>query len=611
MRKFIYILFILLYSVSYAQNNKFTENKYNLANAYIKANQLDKAIEILEGLNTTQKWNYKYFSALNNVYLKKKDYAASIKLITERLNRTPNDINLYSLLGKTHYTSGNYKQAFETWNDALSRLPDNPVNYRIIANAAIEMRAFDYAIEVIKRAQSKYPSTGLFIYDLANLYTVTMKYDKAVEEYCNILLKQPNQLPMVKNRLSQIITNHGATQTTIDVLNKFYEKTGEISFLQLLSFVYIQNDDFEHAFEINKKLDEDSGTGNYLYSFAQTAYAENKIAPAQKAYQFLLDNFDSSPLLPKIKLGYAKTTERKLILQSADSSSAWKPVKPKLNYDKTAFGNLVDSYKDLLNYFKDPNRRAEIYFRIGKIYKDYIENRDSASFYFIKCFKDFPLSEYAFECKYELAEIFIQNNEEEKAAKELKGILKSPRTKKKLKSKSQFLFSKLNYWKGNYDNALKGLAEISKDLSDDNANDAIQLSLLITTLRSDSLTLLSFAKADKEIFVKNYQGALSTLSALAMNENLMIWNSFAQFKSAEIYIALHNLRKAEEILIKLANDEKPSLVKDKSLFLLGEIYNFGLKDIPKAIEQYQKLLEKFPNSLFLDKAREYLNSLQS
>ncbi|RMD50202.1 MAG: hypothetical protein D6830_03300, partial [Ignavibacteria bacterium] len=124
-------------------------------------------------------------------------------------------------------------------------------------------------------------------------------------------------------------------------------------------------------------------------------------------------------------------------------------------------------------------------------------------------------------------------------------------------------------------------------------------------------TLLSFAKADKEIFVKNYQGALSTLSALAMNENLMIWNSFAQFKSAEIYIALHNLRKAEEILIKLANDEKPSLVKDKSLFLLGEIYNFGLKDIPKAIEQYQKLLEKFPNSLFLDKAREYLNSLQS
>jgi outer membrane protein assembly factor BamD (BamD/ComL family) len=45
--------------------------------------------------------------------------------------------------------------------------------------------------------------------------------------------------------------------------------------------------------------------------------------------------------------------------------------------------------------------------------------------------------------------------------------------------------------------------------------------------------------------------------------------------------------------------------------LSGKIYEFGLKDTPKALEIYEKLLAEFPNSLFLDEAREQIIKLRN
>jgi outer membrane protein assembly factor BamD (BamD/ComL family) len=45
--------------------------------------------------------------------------------------------------------------------------------------------------------------------------------------------------------------------------------------------------------------------------------------------------------------------------------------------------------------------------------------------------------------------------------------------------------------------------------------------------------------------------------------------------------------------------------------LQGNIYQFAKKDSPKAIEIYESLLAKFPNSIYLDEAREAINKLKN
>jgi len=54
-----------------------------------------------------------------------------------------------------------------------------------------------------------------------------------------------------------------------------------------------------------------------------------------------------------------------------------------------------------------------------------------------------------------------------------------------------------------------------------------------------------------------------------------------------------------------------NIYADKSLFLQGEIYNFGKKDIPKAIAAYEQILINFPKSILYDKARETILSIKT
>ncbi len=592
-------------------NNQFLENRFRLAKSYEKAHKYDQAIEIYKDLLKTQPWNYKYIMALNNAFISIKDYDSSIKLLSDRVKQNPNDTNLYALIGKTYYTKGDYEKAFSIWDEALQIVNVNQVSYRIVANAAIEMRAFDKAAEIIKRAKEKYADTEMFLFDLANLYTVTMKYEEAVNEYCSLLISHPQHLALVKSRLIQILGNHGAAETAVKVVNNYFEETGNREFLGLLALIYIQTNEFEKAFEINKKLElEFDGNGTRMYGFAQTVYSENITDIALKAYEFILEHFPDSPIIPNVKLGYAKTLEKKTVLSYRNSPENWKPLVQKQNYNKQDFSRIIESYRELLRYYSNPENIAEIYFRIGLIYKNYLSDYDSSSFYFINCFKKYPLSSYAYKCKYELGREFIERKEFEKAEREFKGIIKEPRADKNLKSSAQFDLSKIYFWRGNFADAIAGLSEISKNLSDDNANDALQLSMMITILRQDSLTLLKFAKADMFISLNQLDSAAQILSGLSKKENLLIWNSYAKYNLAVILLAKHKIADAVNLLNELVQDEKPSLVKDKSLFLLGKIYQFGVKDSNKAIEQYQKLLENFPNSLYLDKARDFINSLQ-
>ncbi|MHB8929689.1 MAG: tetratricopeptide repeat protein [Melioribacteraceae bacterium] len=45
--------------------------------------------------------------------------------------------------------------------------------------------------------------------------------------------------------------------------------------------------------------------------------------------------------------------------------------------------------------------------------------------------------------------------------------------------------------------------------------------------------------------------------------------------------------------------------------MLAQCYQYGTKDLQKAAQVYQKLLETFPNSLYFDRAREALQSLST
>jgi outer membrane protein assembly factor BamD (BamD/ComL family) len=76
-------------------------------------------------------------------------------------------------------------------------------------------------------------------------------------------------------------------------------------------------------------------------------------------------------------------------------------------------------------------------------------------------------------------------------------------------------------------------------------------------------------------------------------------------------LAENDLQTAINNLEEMTKTGNNSILDEKATFLLALCYQYGIKDLQKAAEIYQKLLETFPNSLYFDRARKALQSFSS
>ena len=68
-------------------------------------------------------------------------------------------------------------------------------------------------------------------------------------------------------------------------------------------------------------------------------------------------------------------------------------------------------------------------------------------------------------------------------------------------------------------------------------------------------------------------------------------------------VAADDFPNAITLLQVISEEGEQNIYADKALYLQAKVYQFGLKDQLKAVESYEKLLAKFPSSLYLDEAR--------
>jgi tetratricopeptide (TPR) repeat protein len=209
-----------------------------------------------------------------------------------------------------------------------------------------------------------------------------------------------------------------------------------------------------------------------------------------------------------------------------------------------------------------------------------------------------------------LSEIAIIKDSLDKSEEYLNNIITNKKTFPLIRNKAVYKKAKISFWKGDFERALNYLNSVTKNLSDDMANDAIELSIIINTLKTDSLSLIKYANADFLTERRSFEDAALEFRDLAESSSLILVKELANFKFAEIMISLDKYPLAMEILENISDKELSSVYADKSLFLLANCYQFGIGNLEKAKQAYEKLLANFPNSLYLDKARERLSAIK-
>jgi tetratricopeptide (TPR) repeat protein len=599
MNKVLLIIF-LISTISFAQNE--AANKFMLAQSYVQLAQFEKAKPILEELHKSEPGNIEYFQALNDVYIQLKAYDASIALIEERMSISNLDINLYGMLGSTYYLKGDDKKAFETWDDALKKFPQSEAGYRVMANYAMERRAFDKAIQYLKKGQDISTNPIYFAFDLANLYSITMQYADATKEYCLILSQNNSQLSIVENKILNYISKPGALQASISVLED-YSDSGQINFKYLLARLYIQNKSYDKAYKLYQQIDKlQNARGAQLLNFAQFLYNDKIYKTASKVYSDIINNYSGSALVSMAKLGYAKTLESLMEEEDSADAPSWKPLYKTGIKDSRGVDKIISAYMDIIKIYPKTETANEALLRIGEI-KLKLNDISEAEKYFKNLVSNSPLSQYAPDAYMDLASASILKGDLDGAITDYMNIISNNNISLGKKNIAAYKLARTYFYKGEFEKTRQYLSGILDNLGNNSANDALLLSLLLNTSSADSSNLVIFSQAELLSEQGNFKDAVKKYEIVAGEPQKFMLQNLADLRVGEAELAENNLDSASAKFKEIADDKDKNIYADKALYLQGKIFQYGLNNTTKAVETYENLLAKFPNSLYLDDVR--------
>ena len=604
------IILFLLSCLSFAQNNNTLMNKFSLAQSFEQAGDFEKASKIYLELYQANSNNNVYFLSLNRVYLQLKNYAASVDLIEREIARKKNDINLYGLLGSTYYMMGNEQKAFEVWDEPFKFLEPNPAYYRTIASYAVERRAFEKAIDLYKKGKEIAKDNIYFSYDLAQLYSITMQFENAAEEYCTVLASQPQQLQTIESRMLSISNKPDALKQFTTVVEKHLDNEN-LSISRLLAKLYVEGKEYKKAYDLYLSIDEkESGGGQELKTYADFLFSEKQYELSETVYEKIQDKYPDSQIISSVKLGYAKCLEAILMDKYIARVPTWKPYYKLKPYESSEVEKVITAFNEIAGLYEHSEIAYEALLRIGMLRFYLQNNQQEAKEYFNKIVAEAKLSPHAAEAFNELGNIALKNGDLAEAEKNYTQIINLPRVNPDDLNRAKFNLAKIYLYRNNFDETKKLLSDVTKNLKDDNANNALELLLLMNSSKYDSSNLVIFAEAEFLADQNKFDEAGKKYKLIAENKKAFILHSIASFRFAEMQLALDDYQTSIDLFEKIVEEGGKNIYADKALYLLGKIYENGIGDNARAIEMYEKLLAKFPFSIYLDEARNDINNLK-
>lgn len=607
--KILLTYFFALSFLVFGQQNPFDQNQFMLAEAYEQQGNYAKAIEIIEQLYRKDSQNPNYFNKLVNLYIFSKNFESAIKLLESRINMYPQDPNNYGQLGSVYYMMGDYAKAQEVWEKPLKKSDRNNFAFRIIANYAIERRAFETAIEILRKGKENSDDPTVYAFDLGELYSLTMQYENAATEYCELLKKNPNLYSTVEVKIFSFINKPEALPQTIKVISDYQSQ--DAAFKLLLAKLFVEDKKFDKAFELYKEVDKSQNSnGQLLLDYANFLYNEEENLLAKNVYEYVLKNYLDNKIIPSAKLGLTKTLEALVLKDFRKLNPEWKPFYTTifLNEDKTK--DILAAYKEVIDLYKHSEVAIESRYRSALILF-YVNNKPAQAIEQLnEIINLYPTSLYFTKALIELGNIYLHSGQNELAKEKYLSVQSSNRVFEDDKNLAAVQLAKIYASEGNFNLAIQTAGKVTLNLKNDITNDALELSLILNTAKNDSSNLLKFFKAEILTEQKNFTSAKEIYDEIIQRPQAFVLHSICKIRSAEMDLALSNYPEALRKLGLIVDEEEKNIYSDKALYLTAKIYEYGLTDISKAIDSYQKLLSKFPKSIYLDEARERIQHLR-
>jgi tetratricopeptide (TPR) repeat protein len=587
--------------------------KFRLAQSYERSGDFENAAKLYEEILARDSTNVVVVESLERSYVQLKRYDDAIALIEHILRQQPSNINYLAQLGGIYVLLGDEARAAATWERAIAINPQQEATYRVVANAILQNRLFDRAIELFLRGRTVLNNRTLFSNDIAYLYAITMRFADATREYLSVLQQSPGQLGYIQSRIAGYTGRSEGLAAATQTVERAHKSDPSNSAIQeLLAWLYMEGRQFDRAYDVYASIDKSrKANGRELYGFGERALREKAYTAAARAYQEIMTSYPDFPYVGGAKFGYACTIEG--ITTERDTFSIGATTIPNIRAaTDQGYANAIAAFERVVREHPQTDVGARSLLRIADIQYSRLDDRNGARAALEAVVKSYPqFPEFVDDARLQLGEVLLSLGDVEATEQQYSHLASRKPIVGAAGEKALFRLAELQYFRGNFQDALDLLQDLLRNPISDATNDALSLQILIKeNQKPTEAALKAFARAQLLQRERKFSESLSACDdILAKYPNSSLVDETFELRG-DLLAQMGKFREAVASYERLIADFPKSIALDKALISIGRIYQTALGEREKAIETYQRLLEKYPASIYTTEARKRIRVLR-
>ena len=590
-----------------------------MALQYYKDKEFDKAVELFEKIQSKKPNSYVYYYYYASL-MELQRYDDLEKLCKRQVRNFPN-VQRYKVdLGYAYERAGENQKAEKQYQELLRNLQAKEFSVQELYSAFYSRLKYDYAIESILKGRKLLNNDKFLAKEIIALYQHLNQTEKIIDEALN-LVKEDDEtyLEQAQTAIQNLLQDdedqikYNTVKTTLQKYTQKYPSN--ISYLNLLLWINQLHKDFPEALELAKSIDKRTKKeGLKTYPLALVA-AENKdYETAIEALNYVISKGEDAMnyVLAKMKIldvRYQQLTSTSPV-KMVDAMNLERDFQKALEENGIHSGTMdwIRKYAHLLAFYVNkPQAAIDLLTHASSNTKD---NKEKSQY------------------KIDMADIQLYMGDIWEASLNYSQVDKAL-PNDALGSEAKFKNAKLSFYIGEFDWAKSQLDVLAAATTKLISNDAIYFSLLIADNQEEeeeeededttqmlfgqetkNLPLKKYAEADFLIFQNKDDKALEVLDTVIAMSPFGTLVDDALYQKALIFIKQKNYLGAEALLKKIEENHGTELLADDAVYQLAELYEYYLKDIPKAMEYYQKIIRDFSSSLYVVEARKHYRALR-
>lgn len=567
-----------------------------LAKQYFNDGDFKKAVVFYKNLAEKNPRRTDYAEGLIACYQQLENYEEAQTFLLKKIESGNPYPTIYIELGYNYLLQDQSEKAIENYEIALSKIEVNP-NYGYGIGFRFQRYALlDYALKAYSKAMELNPQLD-YNFQMARIYGEQGDIERMYDSYLELIAAGKATQTNVLRNLDSFITSDPENPNNLKlkkILLQKAQKNPDILWNEILSWLFIQQRQYNSAFNQEKAIYKRSGGFGLqrLIGLGDIALEDNDVEGAKSIFTYIDKNAND----PVIKLNARLNL---IDIELLDAS-------PKL------LDEVEEQFESLIEVYGFENRTLQLQIAYSN-FLTFKKGKSKEAVAILKKCLDLPLERFSKAyVKLALGDILVFDQKFNEALINFSQVQKSLKNDV-LGQDARFKVAQTSFYKGDFDWALTQLKVLRSSTSQLIANDAMQLSLLISdnSLEDSTQTALKkYARADLLSYQQNTEEAIKVLDDILTNHKGEKIEDEALLKQGELLALLKDYEASEFNYLKIIEFYGNDILADDAHFALAELYRNILNDPEKAKEHYEKIIYNYQDSYYFPQARKNFRILR-